>query len=217
MSPAVFPALRAYFDALLATDFRADRARLAAVEALAAWFAVALREHGAASAVVVCTGNSRRSVLGAMLGNAAAAYLGLRVSFHSAGTTPTAVNPRSLRTLRDVGFEIQRTGHATPQGLSGEFNPIYSIRWGPRAMSATLEFSKCLADPSLPATNFAALLVCDEASQTCPQVAGAAVRVAMPCEDPKASDGTPHELAAYQECRDEIARAVLQSLVQAKR
>ena len=53
----------------------------------------------------VCTGNSRRSILGATMGNVAAAYYGLpEVRCYSGGTAPTAFNPRTAATLSSGAF-----------------------------------------------------------------------------------------------------------------
>ncbi len=56
---------------------------------------------------VVCTGNSRRSILGSSMGNLAAAYSGMpEIRFHSGGTAPTAFNPRTAAALKAIGFEV---------------------------------------------------------------------------------------------------------------
>ena len=62
------------------------------------------------SIILVCTGNSRRSMMGAAMGNASAAYHGFSdLRFYSGGTTPSAFNSRSIRALKEIGFKI---GHA---------------------------------------------------------------------------------------------------------
>jgi arsenate reductase (thioredoxin) len=67
--------------------------------------------------IVVCTGNSRRSILGATMGHIAAASCGLpEVRFHSGGTDPTAFNPRTIATLRAIGVEIEPTGQEAARG-----------------------------------------------------------------------------------------------------
>ncbi|ADV63143.1 hypothetical protein Isop_2572 [Isosphaera pallida ATCC 43644] len=172
-----------------------------------------------AEIVVVCTGNSRRSVLGAALGNLAALEVGWagRVRFHSAGTTPTACNPRTLATLERLGATVKATGRLAPPGPGGETNPEYSItlrvpdhhtqsKADPNASVVMIEFSKALGDPSLPARDFAAAMVCDEADAGCPIVPGAALRVAIPHPDPKAFDGQPDEAARYDQTRDDLGR-----------
>lgn len=213
----LLPEVRDYLDSLSAVAFHADESRAIAIRAVADWLRSKLQAEGTASVVIICTGNSRRSVLGAMLGNALADYFGMRVSFKSAGTKPTAVNLRSIKALREAGFQIKPVGREATKGLSNELNPIYSAQWSARPSSQALEFSKSLADPSLPQAGFAAIMVCDDASETCPLVPGAAIRVSMPFDDPRIADGQVREEVAYRESRDEIGRVLMCALVDARR
>ena len=124
--------------------------------------------------IVVCTGNSRRSILGATMGNVAAAYYGMpEIRFHSGGTAPTAFNSRTVKTLKEVGVEVELTGKEAARGEPQTANPVYRIRWGSPGdtgvptMEAT-EFSKHYDDPANPRSGFAALMVCGEADAGCP-------------------------------------------------
>ena len=74
--------------------------------------------------IVICTGNSRRSLLGATMGNVASAYYGLpEVRFHSGGTAPSAFNPRAITALREIGVEVEPTGDQAPRGEPSTANP----------------------------------------------------------------------------------------------
>lgn len=212
----ILPDVRDYLDGLSAVAFNADESRTIAIDSVANWLRSELQAKREASVIIICTGNSRRSVLGAMLGNAVANYFGMRVIFKSAGTKPTAVNSRSVRALREIGFQIKPVGKEATRGLSNEVNPIYSVQWNVSPTWQVLEFSKYLADPSLPQTGFAAIMVCDEASETCPLVPGAAIRVSIPFEDPKQWDALDNELAAYRERHDEIGRTIIEVLARAR-
>ena len=212
----LFPDLAAYWQRIASAELPLAESRAAAVGSLCDWLRKVLAQHGQARLVVVCTGNSRRSVLGALLGNACASYLGLPARFFSAGTEPSAVNARTLRALADVGFRVTPTGAAAPRGPAGEPNPIYNLAWSDAPTGQMREYSKSLADPSLPKSNFAAILVCDEANAACPLVPGAACRIALPFQDPKACDGRPQEASAYRQRRDEIAHILLAALSQAQ-
>ncbi|MGL4461319.1 MAG: hypothetical protein ACRC1K_04135, partial [Planctomycetia bacterium] len=174
----------------------------------------------------VCTGNSRRSMLGATMGNAAAAYHGLPgVRFHSGGTDPSAFNPRTIRALREIGVEIESTGEEAEPGSAGAPNPKYNVAWGKKntgfsewaGTPETVEFSKHYSDPANPAKEFAAVLVCTQADAGCPTVKGATVRIPMPFNDPKEFDGKPEEAAKYAERRDDVGRIMMHILADARR
>jgi protein-tyrosine-phosphatase len=183
---------------------------------LATWIAKNYQPGKSLGVVVVCTGNSRRSILGATMGNVAAAYYGMTdLRFHSGGTKPSAFNSRTVTTLREIGVEIETTGKEAPRGEGGEANPIYCVRWG-KNLEAT-EFSKRYSDEHNPQSGFAAVLVCSEADESCPTVRGAGKRIAVPYQDPKAYDGAEFEAAKYAERRDDIGRFMLSVVMQARR
>lgn len=164
---------------------------------------------------VVCTGNSRRSILGATMGNIAAAYYGLpEIRFHSGGTAPSAFNPRTVAALQAIGVEIEPTGAEAARGEPDTANPVYRVRWGQGL--ETTEFSKTYRDPANPQAGFAALLVCTEADAACPVVQGASARIKMPYLDPKLYDGSPFEAAKYAERRDDIGRLMLSVMMQVR-
>lgn len=166
--------------------------------------------------IIICTRNTRRSMLGATMGNVAAAYYGLpNVRFHSGGTDPEAFNPRSITALKEIGVEIEPTGKEAPRGKEGHANPIYTVKWG-KGLEAR-EFSKRYTDAQNPQDGFAAVLVCSEADTACPKVAGAGTRIAVPYLDPKAFDGAPFEAAKYAERRDDEGRFMLSVMMQARR
>lgn len=183
---------------------------------LAAWVVKNYQPGKPLGVIAVCTGNTRRSMLSATMGNIAAAYHSLpEVRFYSGGTDPDAFNPRTVATLKEIGVEIDPTGKEAPRGKKGDPNPIYSVRWG-KGLETT-EFSKLYADPHNPRTGFAAILVCSEADSACPQVAGASGRFPLPFLDPKAFDGAAFESGKYAERRDDIGRVMLSVLLQARR
>jgi arsenate reductase (thioredoxin) len=163
-----------------------------------------------ANVIVVCTGNSRRSILGSTLGNIAAAYYGMAgVRFFSGGTAPSAFNPRTIRALRDIGVQIDEQNAVAPPGPAGGLNPRYLVRWGRGTSDSIVEYSKRYDDASNPQQDFCAILVCTDADENCPVVSGASLRVSMPFDDPHEFDGLPSESAAYAERRDQIGRAMM--------
>ena len=214
----IFPRLARDLEGLAAPLEQIGEPYRSAGRLLADWIAGRYRPGEPLPVVVVCTGNSRRSMLGAMMGNAAAAYHGLpEVRFFSAGTTPSAFNPRTVAALKAVGFEVEPTGDEAPRSSPELPNPRYRVRWGTGEGQELVEFSKALGDAALPASGFAAVMVCDEADAGCPVVPGAACRISMPLPDPKAADDTPEEGARYAATRDALGRLMLAVLAESRR
>ncbi len=186
---------------------------------LADWIAGSYKPGQPLHVTVVCTGNSRRSILGATMGNVASAYYGMpEILFHSGGTAPTAFNPRTVACLKEIGVEVEPTGAEAPRGEPKTANPIYRVRWGQAgepALEAT-EFSKTYFDPSNPQRGFAVLMVCGEADAACPFVKGAALRVSMPYLDPKIYDDGKFEATKYAERRDDIGRLMLSVMMRVR-
>ncbi|WP_165233367.1 hypothetical protein [Aquisphaera insulae] len=210
------PSLKSHADYLTTTFDLIDEAHREAGASLARWIAANYAPGKPLRVTVVCTGNSRRSILGSSMGNLAAAYCGLpEVRFHSGGTAPTAFNVRTVAALKEVGFRVEPTGSEAPRGEPQTANPIYRVSWG-EGLEAT-EFSKHYADPSNPQGDFAALMVCSEADAGCPFVKGATLRVSMPYLDPKIYDDGAYESAKYAERRDDIGRLMLSAMMQARR
>jgi hypothetical protein len=209
------PKLRAHADYLATTFDMIDPPHREAGERLARWIAANYEPGKPLHVTVVCTGNSRRSILGASMGNLAAAYYGMpEIRFFSGGTAPTAFNPRTVASLKAIGFEVEPTGKEAERGDRKTANPVYRVSWG-EGME-TLEFSKHYGDATNPQKGFAALIVCSEADAACPFVRGATLRVSMPYLDPKIYDDGAYEAAKYAERRDDIGRLMLAVMVQAR-
>ncbi len=205
----LFPRIRQYLDDQSKKLGKVAAAHQPAVTELSRW--IARRERKQTDIIMVCTGNSRRSILGASMGNIVAAYRNKdNVRFHSAGTAPSAFNPRTIATLKEIGFVIEATGSQAKTGAKNELNPHYRIAWGQAKESSVVEYSKTLDDVVLPGRDFAAVMVCDDADAKCPIVAGADLRVSMTFLDPKAFDGTKDEADEYAKTRDLLAQTMLQ-------
>jgi hypothetical protein len=202
-------------------DMIGETHRLAG-QKLVDWIAKNDRPGNPLDVVVICTGNSRRSMLGATMGNIAATYYGMaEVRFQSGGTAPTAFNARAVNTLKEIGVEVEPTGKEAVRGEPNTANPVYRVRWGSPgetgepSLEAT-EFSKHYGDPTNPQQSFAALMVCGEVDAACPFVKGAALRVSMHYLDLKIYDGSAYQSAKYAERRDDIGRLMLSVMMQAR-
>lgn len=208
------PSLQTYCEQLRAEPLAGlSERQITAANTIREWIQRRRREGRPASVIIVCTGNSRRSILGSTLGNIAAAWAGdPDVRFFSGGTAPSAFNPRTIRALQAVGVAITPLAEQAIPGDAGEVNPKYLIQWGTAPVSQTVEFSKHYSNPVNPQTDFCAVMVCSDAADNCPVVLGASLRVALSFEDPKDYDGTAEEAAMYAQRRDQIGRAMLLAL-----
>ncbi|WP_116127248.1 protein-tyrosine-phosphatase [Lewinella sp. IMCC34183] len=158
-----------------------------------------------ARVVAICTHNSRRSHFAQLMLALAADHYGVTgVETYSGGTEATALYPAATEALRRFGFSVEAV--AGPAA-----NPEYRVGWGGRGAVCRV-FSKHYAAPPNPTRDFAALLVCDAADAGCPVVAGAALRVALPFADPKVSDGTAAQAAAYDARLREIGREMFYAM-----
>ena len=150
--------------------------------------------------IFICTHNSRRSQMGQLWAAAAAAYYNVdHVETYSGGLEVTAFNPRAVAAMQRAGFQI-----AAAEGD----NPHRKVTFASDAPPLET-FSKKFSDAFNPQQNFAAVMTCSHADASCPLVLGASLRIAIPYEDPKASDGTPEETATYDERSKQIATEML--------
>jgi arsenate reductase len=219
---ALLPAVCRHIELLTTSLDMVDAKHRDAGQLLSDWIGKHYRTGKQLDVIVVCTGNSRRSILGATMGNIAAAYYGMpEIRFHSGGTSPTACNQRTVATLQEIGVEVKPTGGEASRKDQKTANPIYRVRWGSGNLDGAfpleaLEFSKHYADESNPHEGFAALMVCDEADAACPFVPGADLRVSMPYVDPKLYDNSPFEKVKYAERRDDMGRLMVAIMLQAR-
>lgn len=206
---SLYPDLEAFARARMAeaSEIPADRKR--ALTKLALWIRTQLDSGQTPRVVFICTHNSRRSHISELWARAAAEVYGVPgVATFSGGTEATAFNPRAVAAMKRAGFEvIEKT--------KGD-NPRYLARFGPEAEPAEA-FSKIYSEPPNPKAGFAAVMTCSQADKSCPTVEGAAFRVAIPYEDPKAFDGSPREAEAYDERVAQIGREILYLFSQVRR
>lgn len=156
----------------------------------------------------VCTHNSRRSHLSQIWAATAAHYYGIeRVETYSGGTEATAFNPRAVAAIERAGLKVEKT--------DDEKNPKYAVRFQ-ETNEPMVCFSKIYGDPPNPKNDFCAVMTCSQADKNCPNVLGSSLRVAIPYEDPKVSDGTKQEAATYEDRCAQISREMLYLFSQVK-
>ena len=146
----------------------------------------------------ICTHNSRRSHLGQVWAQVAAAYFGVKnVSCFSGGTETTACNPRTIAAFERAGLKVTKTTESE--------NPIYKISFD-ASSQPIIAFSKVYDQAPNPSQGFAAIMTCDHAEANCPFISGAEKRLPIMYIDPKVSDDTPAESATYDARCRQIAR-----------
>lgn len=144
----------------------------------------------------VCTHNSRRSQICQVWAKTIAEFYNLtNVRSYSGGTESTAVYPTVITTFEALGFEISKIANYT--------NPTYKLNFTEEHSPMTL-FSKRHNDRYNPRKDFAVVMTCTDADENCPVISGA-VRISLPYEDPKVSDGTKEEAQIYEERSTQIA------------
>ena len=210
------PELRNHADFLATTYDMIEPEHFASMDQLSDWIAKNWQPNSELHVLTTCTGNSRRSILGATMGNLAATYYGFdNIRFHSGGTIPSAFNKRTIATLKEIGFQIEPTGKEAERGDPKVPNSMFNVVWG-KGMES-IEFSKSYKDKSNPQSGFAAILVCNEADSECPVVPGASIRISMTFLDPKSYDDGVFESRKYAERRDDIGRTFLAVMANARR
>ena len=151
--------------------------------------------------IFICTHNSRRSHLSQIWAQVAAYNYDVQnVETFSGGTEGTAFNPRAVAAVQKVGFAIKDNGPAE--------NPRYAVHYADDA-EPMICFSKTYDDEYNPQSDFVAIMTCSSADEACPVVLGAAARIAIRYEDPKAYDDTEQETGKYDERCRQIAREML--------
>ncbi|MEY4659025.1 MAG: protein-tyrosine-phosphatase [Crocinitomicaceae bacterium] len=144
----------------------------------------------------ICTHNSRRSHFGQILCAIAAEYYQIPgVQTYSAGTEITAFHPNAISALRKIGLDIE----AKESGKNAHFQVQIN------STTVLQAYSKLITDDINPKNEFAAIMTCTQAEENCPFVAGAAVRIGLPFDDPKAFDGTNMESEMYLSRLQEMA------------
>jgi arsenate reductase len=148
----------------------------------------------------ICTHNSRRSHISQIWAQAAAYNYDVQgVVCFSGGTEATAFNPRAVRAMQKAGFDVRE--------VKAGSNPLYEVRFA-ESVQPVIAFSKRYDDAFNPAP-FVAVMTCSHADENCPVVLGASARIALTYDDPKEFDGTPQEVAKYDERVAEIGRELL--------
>ncbi|WP_020539073.1 hypothetical protein [Lewinella cohaerens] len=196
----------------LADEFpQIPEARQADLRALGQYLFEKVKAEEEIKLTVICTHNSRRSHIGQLWLLVAADWYGIdNLHAFSGGTEATAFNVRAVDALNRAGFKIG--------GTNSIDNATYGASWhrGSRPNAKTLMFSKKYDHSINPKENFAAIMVCSEADESCPIVPGAEARFSLPFDDPRYFDGTASEALEYDKTCRLIARDIFYAVNHAK-
>lgn len=205
----LYPALAEYIKAAEKGTAGIPAERKEQLDSIAVYVKNKLSAGKQANLIFICTHNSRRSHTAQLWAAAAACYYGVEgINSYSGGTEATAFNISAIKALTEAGFKIDLV---TP----GK-NPVFDVKFGEKTPAITA-FSKRYMDEPNPTSDFAAIMTCSHADESCPYVTGADGRIAIPYDDPKASDGTPQQAAVYKERCLQIATEILYVFAQLKK
>lgn len=172
------------------------------LESLALAIEESFNKFGKAEITVICTHNSRRSQLGQLWIKTAAIHYGIKnIYTFSGGTEATSFNYRMVNAVKAYGFNVKQ--------LDENANPKYHISLGEEDVSMDILYSKVYSENYNPQSNYIAIMVCSQADEGCPFVAGAYKRISLPYLDPKEFDDTELESIKYLEKVKEIGREML--------
>jgi len=153
------------------------------------------RERVTAHLNFICTHNSRRSQFSQIWAEVAAVKYGLDAKTYSGGVEVTECNPRTVSSLKRLGFQ---------SGSFGKENPIYKIKYS-GVDEIIKAFSKLYDEAVNPVDGFVAIMTCDHADKNCPFIPESEERIIIMYTDPKKFDSTPEETDKYDECSLQIA------------
>ncbi|SHE93388.1 arsenate reductase [Psychroflexus salarius] len=145
----------------------------------------------------ICTHNSRRSQLAQAWAFVFAEHYFPNVfEVYSGGTEVTACHLNTLKSLINLGFDVQ-----TRETSTG--NAKHGLKFHNRSLSL---YSKLYNSAEHPSNHFIAFMTCAQASENCPVVFGAKHRFNFNFEDPKRFDETPNAIIEYEKTALEIGR-----------
>lgn len=184
--------VKTYFESLNLAEITAERQ--AVLRPLADYIKAKTEAQQPINLTFICTHNSRRSHLGQVWAQVAAAYFGVKDAYcFSGGTETTACNPRTIAAFERAGLKVTKTTESD--------NPVYEISFDDLSQPINA-FSKVYDQAPNPERGFAAIMTCDHAEANCPYIPGAEKRLPIMYIDPKVSDDTPEETATYDaRCR----------------
>lgn len=192
-----------YLNRLTSRITEIDSKRKIILNELASIIQDRLERQGKCSLLFVCTHNSRRSQAAEAWANRLAELFHFSIEAFSGGIEITEFNIRMATALRARGFQITTEKKGT--------NPKFTLRLQNSEKSM---FSKLYNDSVNPSKDFIAIMVCDHANDSCPNISGSSTKISLSYTDPKEADDSPFEFSAYEDCIEEIGLEMLYIFMQ---
>ncbi len=193
--------IKGYIENLKNRSEKTSNKRKELLDSLANYIFNKVKEKKEIKLILICTHNSRRSIMAQIWAQTAAEYYGIpNIQCYSGGTEATAFNPNAVKAVRDAGFEVEKMDESE--------NPKYLVTYSENSEPLKC-FSKIYGDSFNPQKDFAAIMTCSDADANCPIVLGAEARFPVKYDDPKEFDGTDLETEKYAERFEQIGIEML--------
>ena len=178
-------------------NLKISSTRLELLKSIAYFITSELKKDKKVNLNFICTHNSRRSQLAQVWSHFATHYYKIKnIESFSGGTTVTSFYRNTVKTLQEVGFQIQISefSHRNPEYVityKGCTNPI-------------IGFSK-LYDNDFNKKPSIAITTCSNAYENCPFIPDAINRFHVPFNDPQNFDNSLYQAEKYLETNTQIA------------
>ena len=178
-------------------NLKISSTRLELLKSIAYFITSELKKDKKVNLNFICTHNSRRSQLAQVWSHFSAHYYKIKnVESFSGGAAVTAFYRNTVKTLQEVGFQIQISEFS-------HRNPEYVITYKD-CTNPIIGFSK-LYDNDFNNKPYIAITTCSNTDENCPFIPDAINRFHVPFNDPKKFDNSLYQAEKYLEANNQIA------------
>lgn len=178
-------------------NLKISTSRIKLLESIAHFITSEIKMNQKVNLNFICTHNSRRSQLAQVWSNFATHYYKIKnIESFSGGTAITAFYRNTVRTLQEVGFQIQILEFS-------HRNPEYLITYKD-CSNPIIGFSK-LYDNEFNKKPYVTITTCSNANENCPFIPNAIKQFYLPFNDPKKFDNTLYQAEKYLNTNFQVA------------
>ncbi len=121
-TPVLYSPIQTYITTITKEFNQIPEERKELLNELAGYIESKVKANAPVKLTFICTHNSRRSHISQIWAQTAAYYYSVKgVETYSGGTEATAFNPRAVKAMSKVGFQIEKSGE--------EKNPTYLVKY----------------------------------------------------------------------------------------